>query len=257
MNSREKFLAIILATVVILLGGFKLLIEPEIKNLGKAMTNLSDAVSKKKAADLNVARSKTIDNDNKLLEGQIIENTKAYFPTLKSDEINIFFQGLADKSGILFNSITMTTPIATQITNPTNPKSGITYPALDAANSIESITNGTYTPQTSSDSKSSTSTSKSTANATQEKQVSNDTLEMMTVSIQFNGTYDQIIGFINEVKNCGKITRITTFSITKSDTGQLLASISAECYGVKKFLDDGSAVTSSLPAPSGKAQPFA
>lgn len=258
MNSREKFLAATLAAVIILLGGFKLLIEPELKKLSTAMGNLTQTVLDKQTADNNVLRAKTIDDDNKMLEGKIIENTTAFFPVLKSDEINIFFQGLADKSSIMFNNITMTIPVATQITNPTIPKSGITYPALDAANSIESIKNGTYAakPSTSS-TPSGSSTTNSSANTTGQKQVSNDTLEMMSVAIQFNGSYDQVVSFMNEIKNSGRITRIINVTINKNENGSLLASINAECFGVKKILGEDSLTTNSLPAPSGKAQPFA
>lgn len=246
MNTREKFLIIILGAVVILMGGFKLLIEPKIKSLSGALVNYAEAQGKIQTAENNVLTAKSIDEQNKQLKESIKTGSANFFPELKSDKMQIFFQKLAEETGISYDSFVMTRPVASAISLQTAISEDITYPAKEAADGIEKIEKGDK------DNSQESSSSSQAPNATvSDKQL----LEMTVVSLQFRGTYEQGVRLLDALKNTKRILRISNVSIsTQNDV--LVVSISVECYGIKKLTADDELAKDSATTADGKANPF-
>lgn len=247
MNSREKLLIIVLAAVIILMGGFKLLIEPQLKSLAATNISLKEAITKKQVADDNVLRADTIDSENKLLEAKIETAAAVFFPELKNDKIQIFFQDLANKTGVTFESLTMTDVTTTQIINQSGTNTDASYPAKEAADNISGIDNNQDVTN---------NTKSSAATSSQSTKQPVDTVEMMAVTIQFKSTYEQGIAMVNEIKNSKRTIRISTLNFTVGDDGQFTATISAECYGIVKLTDSDILSKDSLTTPAGKTNPF-
>ena len=253
MNNREKFLIIILAAAIILMGGFKLMIEPALKSLSATNVAYIKAGQDKTTYQENKSRANRIGAENKKLETTISSDTASFFPELTNDKIQLFFQDLANTAGISYSIFIMEPPIASQIINTTSVDSSIDYPAKDDANEIASINNGTPPPVT-SDTSSQDATS--STSSTVSKVLPKDLIEMMIVTIQFNGSYDQALSLLNGIKNSGRTVRVSSFNMSTGNTGGTIVSISAECYGVQKFTDTDPLSKDTLQAPSGKANPF-
>ena len=251
MNSREKLLIIVLAAVVILLGGFKLLIEPEMKRFSNANAEYNQAANSWERALENKQQAETIEKSNQLLETEIAEKAGPFFPELEADKIHIFFDQLADGAGLKYESFTMTKKIVTQISVPRNAGSDTSYPAKDAVQGIEEINgesvNGSKTPAAESQ-------------PPKPNQQPKDLVEMMTVSIQFKGTYGQGLALVKKMTTSGRLIRISSFDMTKernSDVNKndITISITAECFGVAKMTADELSLDTQ-PKPSGKSNPF-
>ena len=264
MNNREKFLIIILAAAIILMGGFKLLIEPALKSLSSTNTAYIKAGQDITTYQEDKSRANRIDAENQKLETTISSDTAAFFPELTNDKIQLFFQNLANAAGISYSIFIMEPPVASQIINTTSTDSSIDYPAKDAADEIASINNGTPPPANGDSSSqattSSSETSSQVAASSTASAASNilpkDAIEMMIVTIQFDGSYDQALSLLNGIKSSGRTVRVSSFNMTTGNAGGTTVSISAECYGVQKFTDTDPLSKDTLQPPAGKANPF-
>lgn len=252
VSSRERLLVILLCTVAILFGGYKLLIEPSLKSYGTTMADYIKIVEEKEIALNNINKAKTIDEQNNTLEEKINITASPFFPELLSDKMQIWFQAIAEKANISYQTLTLTKPAAVQISNTTSQENALTYPAKDAANKILDINNGL--PNTQGSSQSAADSKKPAAQ--QSKGTPSDTVELMTVIIQFSGSYDQTINFVNEINNSGRYAKIISVSMNIGEQNAITTTINVECYGVKKFNNADPLTQDTLPLPAGKYNPF-
>ncbi len=284
MSAREKSLVIILAVLVILLGGFKFLIEPEIGKLLKASTEYAKAVVEKQRINNNSTIADSIDADNTNLQDKINGEAGIFLPELESDKVHIFFQKIMDNAGISADMFIMTDKMAMQISNQSFNVADITYPAKTAAENIVNIEKGNVqasdivamkqsgtaqsgTAQTEiaqssgvlqPDTFQQVTTQQSSQSAAQValKQTAADLVEMVTVIIQFQSQYDRCMKVLDEIKNSGRTVRVTSLSILETQPGQLTVNISVECYGIVKLTDNDPLNEKDLPAPAGRYNPF-
>jgi len=245
MSNRERFLFCILIAVVILLGGFKLLIEPQIKAYQQVKTDYDNALLDKKAMENNIRREDSIYTENQNLEENISKQASILFPQLENDKMQLFFNEIKEDVGIQFTSFVMAEIIAVPITNPTVPEASLTYPIKEDAEKINGI-NGEGTADDSTAQNNSSENADSTGS---------DAVEMMSVSIQFEDTYDKALAFIDEIKNSGRTVRVSSVNMTTLDSEKVTISIIIECFGVEKFTSDELS-EDSLVLPNGKNNPF-
>lgn len=252
MNKREKFLFILLAAAVILFGGFKVLIEPALTSFSVKGVELLKLSQEKKASQKTVDNLKTLSDSNMELENTIKSTVTPFFPELKNDKVHIWIQDLAVKSGVEFTVLNMAQPVTVQVTNPIPTYKALIYPSSGFVENINNIKNGKPIIQNNeADTKKPDTTKSSNQNS-----IPNDLIEMMVVSVQFNGAYEQGIALLDQIKNSGRISRVTSFTINKTETG-FDTKIVIECFGTKKLTLDDVLSKNSLQTPAGKLNPFA
>jgi hypothetical protein len=229
MNMREKVLVIILAAIVILLGGFKILIEPAQKGLAAKNIEYQAALDNKVKADLNVLRAKGIDKENADLEKKIAVTETPFFPELKSDKVQLFFNDIITRTNITYTSFIITAPRPSQITNPASGFQPLEYPAKEAADAIYRINNNLPLPTTAP------SDTKEADEAAVKEEKAIDLMEMSNVSMQFKGNFAQTNALLDAIKTSNRLARASTINISVGDDGVTTVTVTAECYGVKKF----------------------
>lgn len=238
MKKRERFLLILLAAMIILLGGYKFLIEPQLAALASAKDELDLAQIEKQQAEENVRRAGEVARQNIELEEKIAEESGNFFPELENDKIHIFFDEIFSSVNLSYASLGMGARAVATITPFKPVDNSIFYPLKDSAASINIMNEREEVKDSSSS-----------------DNEENDTeLEKMIVSLQFNASYNQMKAFIDAIKNSERTVRIVSISTAGSDA-DLSVSMSAECFGLKKITDDPLA-ENSLPAPSGRSSPF-
>lgn len=229
MNTREKVLIIILAAIVILLGGFKLLIEPALKQLDTKKAEYQTALNNKMTVDLNILRAKSIDKENEVLDKKVLASSTPFFPDIKNDKLQLFFNNILIKDNIVYSSFVMTPPAATQIINMPAYADDLNYPAKGAAIAILEINN--KKPVASPTKAPSNAAAPSNTNTT----AAVDLLELSTVTMQYVGNIAQTNLLLDDIKNSGRITRISSLSVSVGEKGVTTITVSAQCYGVKKY----------------------
>ena len=246
MSAREKFLIVILASVVIVLGGFKLLIEPKLKSVSDTSNALAEARAELQQYNDNLKTAQTVSAANEQLLQKAGERAEPFFPELKSDIVQVFFQGLANKAGIGFSSFTMTEKTFTQIGTAAAPQASDAYPIKEAADGARD-TGGARSASSAPPAGKQKDKAKS-ANAP-------DVVEMMTVTMQFSADYARSVSFLEQVKNCGRTVNITGVNMTTGAGGALTVNVTVSCYGIAKLSKDALSTTDLSPA-GGKANPF-
>lgn len=239
MNRRERFLIILLAAVAILLGGFKLLIEPELNLLNKAMADNAAVSADWIASQNNSALADSAAESNAALEERTREAATAFFPEIKPDNLQVFFSDLATQSGVIFTSYVTTAPAPAQVTTPSSPQTGITYPAKEAASDLLGEK---------------AKGSSGAGGAKGKNTSSKDQVEMVVVSLQYTSAYGQTLAFLQAVRDSGRMMRVSSLAIS-GDGGRLSTSVSVECFGLKKLSAD-SFSDDTLGTPPGKENPF-
>ena len=246
MNNREKFLIIILAAASILLGGFKLLIEPEMKNVSNAKATLEQAENSWSLIVKNKEKSNEINKANSDLQENIKTASQPFFPELDVDNIHIFFDGLARAANVQYDSFTMTKKTVAQIMIPQTINNQLSYPAKDAAQRIKNIDDGTKTETPEKDQAQKPA---ETSNAQ-----AKDLVEMMTISYQFKGDYGKAVAIIDKITNCGRFVQISSLDMSMNEES-LNVSITADCFGIVKLYEDDLSVDRMSQQP-GKPNPF-
>jgi|GEM_PF-3138352 len=248
MSSREKFLIGLLAAIAILLGGYKLLIEPAYAGLSATKDAYTAILTEQQTAQNNIARAATIDEENSSLKDTIDAASAIFFPEFENDKIHLFFTELASDARITYSSFTMTSPVAAQISGTSGFGESITYPAKEAATGINALENGEPLP---------TATPAPTTDASAaDNQLPKDMIEMMSVTLQYEGTYAQTLTFLTSINNCGRTARIASVNMLQNgQDGLLTVNITVDCFGVKKVTDDVLS-DDTLSSPQGKTDPF-
>ena len=252
MNRREKFLIVLLAAVIILLGGFKLLIEPKMKKIAEAKTGLEQAQMLKQKIEGYSRQKAGIEKQIKALESSVVQESVRFLPELSTDSVHIFFQDMAERANVRYDSFTMTSKTTAQIKEHDIVNTELSYPAKDAVEGIDRIDNKNPADKSGQqDEKSS--------RGSQNKQPA-DIIEMMVVSLQFKGTdkeniYKKSLDLIDRINKSKRMVRISSLDMTMNDRNELVISITAECFGIVKMNPD-SLSDRVLPKDSGKTDPF-
>ncbi len=244
MNRREKALIVILAAVVILLGGFKLLIEPQIEYIAAAKEERTQAISNRDELEQNKLMETLMKNNNQELEQQILTDSVRFLPEIETDNLHIFFQKMAETVKIRYDSFTMTGKTITQVAKHQVVDFETSYPAKEAANQLREMNQSN---KTSGENKPIVNNKTGSPD---------DLIEMVTVSLQFKGTYNQGLQLIDQINHSGRLIRISSLDMTQHEDKPFVVSITAECYGIAKNVNDIFSADT-LPNPSGKPNPFA
>lgn len=230
MSPRERLLLIMLCAVAILFGGYKFLIEPGIKQMSDIKASLVTMEDKLLTSKNNVMLAASINDINVKLENDILTNSTPFFPELVQEKMHVWLQTYLAKNAITPISLTINSPIITEIKEVVSATKATVYPIGDAANAISEIDKGKIPTTTANNNAPTTSPVKS-------EEVPKDTVEMIAVSLQYEGTYEQTLKFLDSIYNSGKYIKVTSATITTAE-GKSTIDISAECYGVKKYINN-------------------
>lgn len=251
MNAREKFLIVLLLALVILLGGYKFLIEPEIKRYTETAANYAAAQNDQATASNNAQDVQVINQNNSKLKAEISGKLPPFFPELNQEKTYLFFYELAAAAQVSFKTFTADAPVAAEVTNPEAENDSLDYPAKAIAGALDQTINGTSSASGVSKTGGTPAPASSGAAA--------DAIEKMTVHMELEfvnaAEYDKAVAFADAIDLSGRMVRITSYDAVQDKDGKITVKIQAECYGIKKYVgDDYSRDT--MPAPAGRTNPF-
>lgn len=255
MSIRERMMIFVLAALVILLGGFKFLIEPEIKRLGSAVEEKDRVYAERQKIRNEMIMGNSYAAENESLREKIITAQAAFMPELQSDRVHIFIQDKLDIAGITCDSLTIADKTAKQVINVQPPVNELVYPAKTAAESLEETDPAVAANNSDASKKTTGQTGSGAATA---GKLPGDLLEMMTVTVRFNGTYESMLRLIDAIRDSGRTARVTSVRINAitGSPGRLDVTVSAECYGIRKFIGEDAMQEALMPSPAGRYDPF-
>lgn len=246
MNKREKILVVLLAAIIILLGGLKLFIEPKLTQIEVVKASLQQARGDKQQAQLNKIMINSETDNSISLQQKIDELSVEFFPELDYDMIQLFFQDFAVRSNIKYKSFTMVQKTTSKIEIQKAKDLELKYPAKEAADQLNEEKNKEQ-------------------QETQESQKvqqpakiegKSDFVEIITVQMQFESNYNQVRQLLDFVSNSKRTISINSIQLKKVDNDIITVSITANCYGVVKIVEDDLSNIQAPAVPKGKDNPF-
>ena len=246
LSRKERFLLIVLLAMVILLGGYKFLIEPEIKALKASLSSYNEAKIVKSDALNALARAETIVSENEALVKKVEDETANFFPNLESDRLQVYFNDIASKSGINILSFSMSNKTIEEIDKVNDSKTYKDYGTKEKANSIREIDGREPID-------------KSTAVTPEEGSASQNTekmFEAVQTTLQFECPYQNVLLFVDEIKNSNRTAYMSSFAINGLPNGNAAITAVVKCYGTVKVTDTDELIADNLQGSAGKENPF-
>lgn len=170
------------------------------------------------------------------LESSILSETVVFFPEIEQEVLILLFNQMFTNAGIDPTSVTFTpvqaAPFESAVAESKIPGD---YPLLSLANQYR----GVVTMQ------------KSTANLT-----GGASMEKMEVGIQLQGTYNQIMAFMNEMETNQRIIHLSRISLSAPQGGQLSSNMLIHIYGIPKVAEQDQDLAWSIFDVYGRNNPF-
>ncbi len=240
ITPRERMLLILLSAVVVLVGGSKLLISPQLTKLAELSEQHSEAQFLLQQAELDLKRAQTIDQESRALESQIVQDSARFFPELTSDMVHIYFDNLARAAAVPLPSFSVSPVTAAQVDNPSAPGLQVAYPAGEAARLLL-------------EGQAATGAAEEQAAAANPQA---GLVEMMQVSIRLQGSYSEALALLGQISGANRLVRVSSVNLLPRADGLMDIYITAQCYGIKKFIGEDSLSADTMPRPEGQSNPF-
>jgi len=258
LSVREKVLVFLLIIAALIFVGVKYLISPVQLSGQNNKNKIIDLFTQQQVVAQKVAVARTADSNLQKQLASANSAAAAILPQPENELINVWAVNLAQKSGLVVTTISLSKPAVTDIGTKTG--GGGTSQAGQTQNDnyllkdyMNTYKNGSEKGSTASSSAPSTSASSATTSGSSSA-TGEGGLLCISVSINLTGTtFNQCQAFLDDVKNCGKTAIITTYSCAQDTTGHYIVSAIIDCYGAEKLNDSDTTFAWSLPKPSGES----
>ncbi|MCY6370910.1 hypothetical protein [Clostridium ganghwense] len=229
-TKREKILLIILLIVALLGAYYKFIFSvrmDKVKELQDKRDKYNVEIQK---LNNNVVHEKKLNKEIKIINSKIYENVIELFPSIKEEKIIVILNDMIEKSGVQCDSFSISKPEVQKLKEEQkkdNTQSflleGIVkeYKALDEEKS-------------SNKNKSQQNNNKENNDKEKDNKKVEPEAEKMTIGINFKGSYDNVMKFIDEITNFNNRIVIKNISLT-ADESNLAGNLTLEFYAVPKL----------------------
>lgn len=236
LSIREKVLITLLAVIAILFGGIQFLVMPAVQGANAQDVKLEDT----RLQYINAQEiMNNIDSYDKGLEKAKINAASAsaaFFPSLDSELLNVWAEGIVVKCGLKTNSIQITDPKLLPVTLPKQSPSPLDYPIGEKADQIIQKSTSSASP----------------SSAAQNAKPGTTVVIMSQITVKVKGSFQNIQSFLNSVSGCGKTATVSAMEIGGYDVSGYSAVITVDCYAVKKIDDNDQTLNWNQGSPAGQ-----
>lgn len=239
LSKREKILIIVFAVVLVLGGYYKFIYTSQvdrIKELTAKQEEYNNKIAElKKDALLNTK----IKKDIKIANAKIYENSKDFFPSIIEEKIIVILDDMINKTNIQCDAINISEIGSDNISKKDsdkkdNEKNNENYlqGLVDAYNNIDE---GKVEEEKENSADNEGNEEKSEKDS--EKENNSPGAENLSVSLNFKGSYDDVMKFIDEIKDFYKRIIIKNISFSAEEE-YISGTMTLDFYAVPKFLEE-------------------
>lgn len=242
ISKREKILLYILGALLIAVGYYKFIFSSGLEKINNLKKEKDSISIKYNIAKGQSAAIKDKENSLKILNAKIQSKTQNLFPDIIQEKIIADLDNLLSQSKLDGVTIKFTEPQVKAVN--ADKKQGNGAAKNDEQKLLDQYNQG----------------QKSTVKdvlTDDKKKASNLVAENMTVSIDFKGSYSNLISFIDKVQNFNKKIVINNLNITSDSSSGISGSISLDFYAVPKLEEDKDYSKWDYNNKYGKDNPFA
>lgn len=235
LTMREKVFLIVLSTSAVLFLGYLFMIKPQLEKTDELTiqkTNLQLQVDK---VNTEIALIKKIDDDIKIWDDKIQVKSKRFFPAILQDKILLILNNLLvttqlKSNNIDFNQITIA---SVKLYKPTEGKK---FPVMEMVDQYKSVIQASSNTGNNAQVESDQSNGNELKNVQKDIQDINE-VESMSVLLQIDGNYGQIMSFIKGIEALDRTTIVRNINITYNEQDLLSGSIQVDFYALPKLHD--------------------
>lgn len=222
LTDREKVILSVFGLFIFLVLAYYLIAEPQLNKLKKLSDERARIQAEVVKAKEEISADNRLHKDYEILNKKIEEKTEPFYPDILQDKIIVILDDIVRKTQIKADSINYTPAVIKPLAENRQSPASVAFPIKELADKIVKPANNTVSNN------SSNNKSKSSAAA--------DSVEEMTVNIQFTGSYEQLISYVKEIEALNKTVVIESMSATKGKgIGLLTGNMVLNFYAIPKL----------------------
>lgn len=242
LSKREKILLFVLAFVAVVFLGVRFLLMPVYDELNQKKSSLQAGAINEQLAKADVAGAAGIQRQYDSAEQKAVGTAQAFFPNLKSDDLNKWLKTLTDKYGLTVVSMAFSNPAPADIAGTSSVAASSGYPIQQFADSfLQNNSSGVAASSGASSAQSSSASANS-----QYKVLESD------IKVELGGTKSAAEAFLDAIPKSGRTAVVTESDITGvfarlKQSNQIIQvwgfSVTISCYSVEKLDTSDQTVT--------------
>jgi type IV pilus assembly protein PilO len=229
LSKREKIMLIVLATILVLGGIYYFLLMPQMEKLEHLEEERDRLIMSLQSAKSKLVKNKKADEEFELLYNKIEEKTRPFYPEILQDRIVLIINGIIAESEIASSSLVFsdikTIPFEPDVDEPAS-----IIPLQEIVNRYFNIADASR--DTTHKNTSSKDISGKDGSAEQDNL---KILPFISITLQYQGTFEQIMSFVRNIEALGRTILIKNFSISTGEEDTLTGSIQLDFYALPKI----------------------
>ncbi|MCB2295210.1 hypothetical protein LGK95_17130 [Clostridium algoriphilum] len=257
VTKREQMLIGALLLVLLGYGFYQFIYIKQNQQITELKASRDTSSQKWEQVKAKIASKDQKIEQNKILNSKILSKTDMLFPSIKQEEIIVILDKMIKESNIQTDVLGF---------SEVSSENATTVDASKTANNVVNSTNATNELDklvgdfNGTSTKDSTSVNTNTSNSTANTGTSTNNSKLigaykMEVTLNFKGTYDELISFIEKVENYNEKIVINNINITGAQGSNISGTLLLDFYGVPK-LNNKDDFKWDYKAPSGNGNPF-
>jgi type IV pilus assembly protein PilO len=245
ITQREKTLLVFLGIVVIIAISYFLLFKPQFDKLASLASEKAELELEVERANKELDSGAQLDANLAELKAELTEKTKKYYPEIMQDQIIILINQLINKTAISSDSLNFSPVVIKNITNPSAASQEIgDYELYKLAQDYRSISSekdaedDTDIPD--ADGANGETEQADAGEQRQGTQELQSQISSLQLSMNFRGSYAQIMSFIREIEDLDRSILVNSFSMAKDQDDLISADIQLEFIALPKLQDTDS-----------------
>jgi len=232
ISKREKIMLIILGIAIIFTVYYKLVYSKQIIKVNQLKAQKEEYNSKLKGLQANIVLNKKLNQDLIATNAKVQEVSKDFFPSIIEEKIIVIIDGMLNENNVISDSITISeVSIETVAKEKTEENTKTSLIEEMVKKYIELMKGSTSTAAKDIENK-----TENTSKDTTKEQTSLEA-KKITLKLNFEGTHDDVMSFIDEIKGFYKRIIIKNINITAKGEG-IRGSMILDFYAIPKLEEE-------------------
>lgn len=229
LSKREKYMLILLALVILITGYYQFIYTPQMNKIKELKAKIEEYENVNLITKIQASPQNKVYKEFKILNSKIDMITSYFFPDIIQEKIIINLNEMINNSQIKVKSMNFTEPsyglIETRETEEN--KESLLEQYVKIYNEISRTINKTEK----------INKEKSEQNL-EKKESLDDKIKRMTVSLKFDGSYEKIMSFLNEVESSNRKIIIKNLNIVQADDEFMTGNIILDYFAIPKITEE-------------------
>jgi len=229
ISKREKIMLIILGIAIIFTAYYKLVYSKQIIKVNQLKAQKEEYDTKLKGLQANIVLNKKLNQDLKATNAKVLEVSKDFFPSIIEEKIIVIIDEMINNNNIISDSITISEVSIETVAKEKVQENAKTSIIEEMVKKYLELMKGSIPTETKNSSNKTENTSKDTT-----KEETSLEAKKITLTLNFTGTHDDVMSFIDEIKGFYKRIIIKNINITAKGEG-LRGSMVLDFYAIPKL----------------------